>query len=92
MNKRIHLLYGLLLGIALSFLGAYLYVTLFTEFDFEEGVKIIKSQDNFGKLITLGAIPNLIAFFVLLKMKREMWARGVVMATIILAISTIFYL
>ena len=92
MNKKTHLLYGLLLGLALAFLGAYLYISLFTEFEFTEGVKIIKSQNNFGKLITLGAIPNLIAFFVLLKMKKEMTARGVVLATIILAVSTIFYL
>mgnify|MGYP007032571092 CR=1 FL=1 len=92
MNKKIHLLYGLLLGFILAFLGVYLYVTLFTEFDFEEGVKIIKSQNNFGKLITLGAIPNLIAFFILLKLKKEIMARGIILATIILAISTIFYM
>ena len=92
MNKKIHLLYGLLLGFILAFLGIYLYVTLFTEFDFKEGVKIIKSQNTFGKLITLGAVLNLIAFFVLLKLKKEMMARGIILSTIILAISTVFYL
>ncbi len=92
MNKKIHLLYGFILGIALAFLGAYLYVTLFVGFSFEEGVQAIKSQNNISKLIALGALPNLLAFFLLLKIKREMWARGVVLATIALAISTIFYL
>lgn len=92
MNKRIHLLYGFLLGIALAFLGAYFYVILFTGFGFEEGIRAIKSQSNMGKLITLGAIPNLITFFILLKMKREMWARGIVLTTIALAISTIFFI
>ncbi|MFA5556405.1 MAG: hypothetical protein AB7D46_02160 [Flavobacteriaceae bacterium] len=91
MNNKIHLLYGFLLGLVLSFVGAYLYVTLLTEFDFIEGVEIIKSQNNLGKLITLGAIPNLIAFFLLLKIKKDMWARGVVLATIALAISTVFF-
>ena len=91
MNNKIHLLYGFLLGLALSFVGAYLYVTLLTEFDFIQGVEIIKSQNNLGKLITLGAIPNLIAFFLLLKIKKDMWARGVVLATIALAISTVFF-
>lgn len=91
MNNKIHLLYGFLLGLVLSFVGAYLYVTLLTEFDFIEGVEIIKSQNNLGKLITLGAIPNLIVFFLLLKIKKDMWARGVVLATIALAISTVFF-
>lgn len=91
MNNKIHLLYGFLLGLVLSFVGAYLYVTLLTEFDFIEGVEIIKSQNNLGKLITLGAIPNLIAFFLLLKIKKDMWARGAVLATIALAISTVFF-
>lgn len=91
MNNKIHLLYGFLLGLVLSFVGAYLYVTLLTEFYFIEGVEIIKSQNNLGKLITLGAIPNLIAFFLLLKIKKDMWARGVVLATIALAISTVFF-
>lgn len=92
MNKRIHLLYGLLLGLALAFLGIYIFVTLFMKTDFTNGINVVKNQNNFGKLITIGAIPNLIAFFILLKMKREFLARGVVLATIILAISTIFYL
>lgn len=92
MNKKIHLLYGFILGIALAFVGAYLYVTFFLGFRFEDGVQAIKSQNNLSKLIALGALPNLLAFFLLLKIKREMWARGVVLATIALAISTIFYL
>ncbi len=92
MNKKIHLLYGFLLGLALSFIGAYLYVTLLTEFDFIQGVEIIKNQDNLGKLITLGAIPNLIVFFLLLKIGKDMWARGIILATIALAISTVFFL
>jgi len=92
MNKKIHLFYGLLLGLILAFVGIYLFVTLFMKTDFENGIAVVKIQSNFGKLITIGAIPNLVAFFILLKMKREMWARGVVLATFILAISTIFYL
>ncbi len=92
MNKKIHLLYGLLLGLLLAFLGVYFYILFFLKSDFTDGLNAVKSQNNFGKLITLGAIPNLIAFFIFLKMKREMWARGVVLATFILAISTIFYL
>lgn len=92
MNKKIHLLYGFILGLFLTLIGSYLFITLVMKTDFANGINAVKSQNDFGKVITLGAIPNLIAFFILLKMKREIWARGVLFATIVLAISTIFYL
>jgi hypothetical protein len=50
----------------------------------------MKSQGNLGKIITLGSILTLIAFGILLKMNKEMMARGVVLAVIALAIITIF--
>jgi hypothetical protein len=43
-----------------------------------------------GKVITLGAIIDLILFFILLKINKDLMARGVVLATIILAIITMF--
>lgn len=92
MNKRIHIIYGFVLGMILAFLGMYFYMTMFIGGEFSESLAAIKSQNNFGKVIALGSIPNLLAFFLLLKKNREMWARGVVLATIFLAISTIFYL
>jgi len=92
MNKRIHVFYGLLLGLFLAFLGVYVYVLLFLKTNFIDGITLVKDQENLGKLITLGTIPNLVVFFVLLKKQREMWARGVVLATIVLAFSTLFYL
>jgi hypothetical protein len=50
----------------------------------------MKSQGYLGKVITLGAILNLVAFFVLLKINRELMARGVVLATLLLALITMF--
>jgi hypothetical protein len=49
----------------------------------------MKSEGKLGKLITLGAILDLGAFGVLLKMNKEFMARGVVMAVICIAIFTI---
>lgn len=92
MNYKVQIIIGFIIGLVMAYIGAYLYVTLFTEYDFNEGLTIIKSQNNLGKLISLGAIPNLILFFVFLKLKREMFARGVVLATILLALITAFYL
>ena len=50
----------------------------------------MKSQGNLGKIITLGSILTLIEFGILLKMNKEMMARGIVLAVIIVALFTLF--
>lgn len=87
--KKIDLLLGFLIGIATCFIGVYLFLTLFTDYGFAEGISLMKTRGLMGKIITLGAILNLIAFFILLKTKKEMMARGVILATLILAIVTV---
>jgi hypothetical protein len=89
MNKK-NLLLGFLIGIATTLLGSYLFISFFSEFKFIAGIQIMKSQGNLGKLITLGSILTLIAFAILLKMNKEIMARGVVLAVIALAILTLF--
>ena len=42
----------------------------------------------FGKLVTIGAILNLAAFFIFIKKKQDYRARGVILATVLAAIST----
>ena len=88
--RKIDLLYGILIGLLGAFIGCFLFITLFTEFDFMDGVHAMKSEGKLGKLITIGAILNLFIFFFLLKKKREMLARGVVFGTIILTFVTLF--
>ncbi|MNT97736.1 hypothetical protein D3C72_2401230 [compost metagenome] len=50
----------------------------------------MKSEGQLGKIVTLGSILDLIAFGVLLKMNKEIMARGVVLAVIMLTIITLF--
>jgi hypothetical protein len=88
--KKTDLLIGALIGFVATFFGTYIFFTFCTEYSFLEGVKGMKSQGFLGKVITLGAILNLVAFFILLKMNKELMARGVVFATILLAIITMF--
>ncbi len=89
MNK-IDLLIGFGIGIVASLLGCYLFITFFTDFDFITGIENMKSDGKLGKLITLGSILDLVAFGVLLKMNKEMMARGVVLSVIVIAIITLF--
>ena len=87
--SKIKILYGLLIGIASTAIGTALFLELFTDFSFIEGLKFSSSNGTIGKIITLGAILNIIIFFTLLKFKQELMARGVVLATIIMAIMTL---
>ena len=43
-----------------------------------------------GKVITLGSVPNLILFFILLKKNKDLMARGIILAMFILVIITLF--
>ncbi len=89
MNK-IDLLIGFAIGILACVLGIFLFVTFFTDFDFIAGIESMKSEGKLGKLITLGSILDLIAFGILLKLNKEIMARGVVLAVICIAIITLF--
>lgn len=88
--KKIDLLYGVLIGIVAASIGVYLFMTFFTDYELVEGFNILKTQGQLGKLIALGAILNLAAFFILLKFNKDLMARGVVLATLLLTILTIF--
>jgi len=89
MNK-IELLIGFAIGILASFLGMFLYITFIVHSDFIVGIQVMKSQGNLGKIVTLGSILDLIAFGILLKLNKELMARGVVLAVILLTIITLF--
>lgn len=89
MNKT-DILFGFVIGILGSLLGMFLYITIATDFGLISGIQIMKSQGNLGKIVTLGSILDLVAFAVLLKMNKELMARGVVLAVIALTIVTLF--
>jgi len=80
------ILIGFLIGIAANFIGLYLYIFFFLEYDFETSIQFSRANDTIGNLIALGAILNLVAFFLLLKKGQLYRARGVVFATIVAAI------
>lgn len=80
------ILIGFLIGLAANLAGIYLYIFFFSDFGIKETLIGAIQNDFLGSLIALGAILNLIVFFIFIK-KNEMYrARGVVMATIIAAL------
>lgn len=80
---------GFTIGIFTALLGSYLFITFFTTFDISSGLQIIKEQGYLGKIITLGTLLDLAVFAILLKRNKELMARGVILAVIVLAISTL---
>jgi hypothetical protein len=88
--KKTDLLIGLLIGLIAAFIGSYLFIKSQTEYDLIEDFSILKTEGILGKVIALGAVLNIIIFFFLLKKNKELMARGVVLATIILAFYTLF--
>jgi hypothetical protein len=63
---------------------------MFTEFSSLSDLKIINESGILGKVMALGAVLNIASFYILLQKKKELMARGVILATIILAIITVF--
>ena len=89
MNKK-DIILGCIAGFIASLFGCYLFIFFFTNFDFLPGILSLKSEGKLGKLITLGSLLDLVLFAVLLKMNKELMARGVVLAVIIITILTLF--
>ncbi|MGX7667472.1 hypothetical protein [Flavobacterium pedocola] len=88
MNKK-DLLIGFIIGLVSATLGCLLFLFFFTKIRSVEALQTIRDYGYMGKLITLGAIFNIIAFFYLLNKDKEVMARGVILATIVLAILTV---
>jgi hypothetical protein len=80
---------GFIIGILACILGVFLFITFFTDFEFIAGIQSMKAEGKLGKLITLGALLDLVAFGILMKINQEIMARGVVMAVICITIYTI---
>ena len=90
MNKKKEVLKGVLSALLSSLSGLVLAILFLSEND-----SIIDSlrnsyYENFlGKLISLGAILNVLVFFVFIKKNQDQRAKGVLLFTIFLAIFTL---
>ncbi|SFD29083.1 hypothetical protein [Flavobacterium phragmitis] len=83
------LLIGFVIGIFTALLGSYLFIAFFTNFDISSGLYVMREQGYLGKIITIGTLLDLAVFGILLKRNKEIMARGVILAVIVLAISTL---
>ena len=93
MNKK-EILIGILSGFLANIAGVFFSVILlFQEIKITNILKIINASiidNSITKIISLGAVMNLILFFVFLRNDFEEKARGVLVATFVIAILTIY--
>lgn len=82
---------GFFVGIIANTFGTLLYILLFSELPIDETFMAAYSQGHLGSLLALGAILNLIAFFGFLSIKRDLRARGVMIATLLTALLILAY-
>lgn len=87
--KKTDLLVGALLAMITCALGSYIFIEFVVGMHFLSGIQFYRTHGLLGKIITLGAILNLILFFILIRKNKEMMARGVVFGLILLTIITL---
>lgn len=69
--------------------GCYLYIEYFSKFSFNETLQLIEDGDLYGKILSIAAIPNLFVFLIYIKKKQDNRAKGVLMMTIFIALTTL---
>ncbi len=82
---------GLLLSIFATLAGSYIVLDLANGNGFEKNWQIMRDMSDEGIVLSLGAIPNLLLFFVFLRKKQEYRARGVLMGVILVAFAVMYF-
>lgn len=90
MKKNIFI--GMLIGLVANAIGLFFAANLLGNGDdFTVVIKAAAAEGFLGKLISLGAVLNLIAFFVFIKKKQDYRARGVLLITVFIAVFTFVF-
>ena len=84
-----NILIGVLVSLFATFGGVFLYLEYFSRYEFYETIDLIKEGRLYGKVLSLAAIPNLFVFFVFIKKKEDNKAKGVLIATFLIAFITL---
>jgi len=84
-----NILIGVLVSLFATFGGVFLYLEYFSRYEFYETIVLIKEGRLYGKVLSLAAIPNLFVFFIYIKKKQDNKAKGVLLATILIAFTTL---
>lgn len=87
--KSREILIGIAVGLVANIFGLVFAIQIFGASD--EYMKVIKdaiANDFFGKLVAMGALLNLGAFFIFIKKRQDFRAMGVLIITVIVMLIT----
>lgn len=76
---KIEVFKGFFVALIATVFSFYLFIEHFSVYSLDETIKIIKTGNLYGKLITLSALPNVVVFFIFIKKKQDYRARGVLL-------------
>ncbi|MFK5879312.1 MAG: hypothetical protein QM478_07430 [Flavobacteriaceae bacterium] len=82
---------GFTIAIFATLCGFFVYVEYVSELGFDSTVAILKDWNLLGKMLAIGAIPNLFVFMIFIKKQQDYRARGVLIATILIAVATFVF-
>ncbi|PQJ77428.1 hypothetical protein [Polaribacter glomeratus] len=83
------ILIGVLISLFATAAGVFLYIEYFSKYSFNNTLIMIQEGGLIGKIISLAAIPNLFVFFIFIKKNQDNKAKGVLFATILIALATL---
>ncbi|MBP8793994.1 MAG: hypothetical protein KBH29_12520 [Lutibacter sp.] len=89
MKKEIAI--GFLTALVATSFGCFLFIEFFSQFDFDKSLELIREGHLEGKVLILGAVANFFVFFIFLKKKQIYRARGVLMATFLIAFLVLIF-
>lgn len=76
---------GIALGLVITALGFYLYIQFMLKVELSQAIKTLSQQGNLGTVLFIAAIPNLLAFFIFINRGQDYKARGIIIASFIVA-------
>ena len=80
------ILIGIITAIIANTLGIIIYILIFSDKGIEATIQQSLNEGFFGKVVSLGALLNLVAFFLFIKKEQDHRARGVLLATVLIAV------
>ncbi|MDO5607752.1 MAG: hypothetical protein Q4G08_04760 [Capnocytophaga sp.] len=86
-NVHKDMLTGVIVGFIGNGLGILLYILLFSKYGIESTLHDAYEKGYLGALIGLGGIVNLLSFFGFLRIAQDNRAKGVLMASFVLALA-----
>ncbi|OEK07382.1 hypothetical protein A8C32_18265 [Flavivirga aquatica] len=83
---------GMFVGLIANIIGLFFATSLLGQGDdFTTVIKAASNEGFLGKLISLGAVLNLVAFFIFIKKRQDYRARGVLLITVFIAVFTFIF-